>query len=48
MLMIGPEGGFTEGEAGMLERLGAIRQELGQNILRIETAAISMLAKYRL
>ena len=32
----------------MLERLGAIRQELGQNILRIETAAISMLAKYRL
>ena len=48
MLMIGPEGGFTEGEAGMLEQLGTIRQGLGKNILRIETAAISMLAKYRI
>jgi 16S rRNA (uracil1498-N3)-methyltransferase len=48
ILMIGPEGGFTDSEVSRLDQLGAVKQGLGRNILRIETAAVSMLAKYRL
>ena len=48
LLMIGPEGGFTEDEARRIVAAGATRYSLGQHILRIETAAVSLLARFRL
>ena len=47
-LMIGPEGGFTGEEVKRMVVAGARKINLGQNILRIETAAISLLARLRL
>jgi len=41
--MIGPEGGFTEGEARLAKRVGFIPVKLGQRILRTETAAITLI-----
>ncbi len=41
LLVVGPEGGFTEGEGKVLERLGAYRAGLGPRILRAETAAVA-------
>jgi len=43
-LVIGPEGGFDEGEIGMLREAGARVITLGPRILRAETAAIAALA----
>jgi 16S rRNA (uracil1498-N3)-methyltransferase len=43
-LFVGPEGGVTEEEAQQLQTLGAGTVRLGAGILRIETAAIAMLA----
>ncbi len=40
VIAVGPEGGFTETEMGMLERNGFRRFSLGERILRVETAAI--------
>ena len=43
-IMIGPEGGFSETEVSMLEKLGFNRTSLGKRILRMETAAIYALS----
>ena len=47
-LVIGPEGGFTEAEVKSMLDAGAKKVSLGANILRIETAAVSLLARFRL
>ena len=39
-LMIGPEGGWTEAEAAVLEELGCRPTGLGASVLRVETAAV--------
>jgi 16S rRNA (uracil1498-N3)-methyltransferase len=41
-VMVGPEGGFTEGEVKSAEEKGFISVKLGQRILRTETAAITL------
>ena len=41
-LMVGPEGGFTEGEVNLAKDRGFIPVKLGQRILRTETAAITL------
>lgn len=43
-LAVGPEGGFDEGERSALEGLGFRPARLGQSILRIETAALALVA----
>lgn len=48
LLMIGPEGGFTDSEVRRLVAAGAKKVSLGQQILRIETAAVSLLARFRI
>jgi len=48
LLMVGPEGGFTEDEVKRIVAAGARKIRLGQNILRIEAAAVSLLARFRL
>jgi 16S rRNA (uracil1498-N3)-methyltransferase len=48
ILMVGPEGGFTDDEVKHIVAAGARKVSLGQNILRIETAAVSLLARLRL
>ncbi|QAY66318.1 16S rRNA (uracil(1498)-N(3))-methyltransferase [Paenibacillus protaetiae] len=40
ILMVGPEGGFTEAEANEAEAAGAVIVGLGKRILRTETAGI--------
>src|SRR5690625_7600342 len=40
LLVIGPEGGFSESERGLFTRYSAIRYSLGEKRLRSETAAI--------
>lgn len=42
LLAIGPEGGFTENEIATARARGAQSVRLGQNILRIETAAVAL------
>lgn len=44
LAVVGPEGGFSAAEADQMVRAGAQSVSLGENILRTETAAISMLA----
>ena len=46
LLMIGPEGGFTDDEVSRIVAAGATKVSLGQQILRIETAAVSLLARF--
>jgi 16S rRNA (uracil1498-N3)-methyltransferase len=46
--LIGPEGGFSKSEVTGAEAAGARRIGLGDGILRIETAAIALLAAARL
>lgn len=41
LLIIGPEGGFTQEEIGLARGAGAIVVGLGPQILRVETAAIA-------
>lgn len=43
-IIIGPEGGFTDSEATMLDEAGAERVTLGKTILRTETAGMAALA----
>lgn len=43
MIMIGPEGGFTEQEIEQLEAAGAVSIGLGRRILRTETAGMAAL-----
>lgn len=44
LLIVGPEGGFTEREAAEAEQAGAVIVGLGKRILRTETAAMVGLA----
>ena len=44
-ILIGPEGGFEEGEVAALTRRGAISVSLGARILRTETAGMAMVAQ---
>lgn len=47
-LLVGPEGGFTEGEVSSAVANGARAVQLGDAILRIETAAAALLAGLQL
>lgn len=47
VFLIGPEGDFTPEEYSLAKRAGAIPLSLGKNILRVETAAISVVAAAR-
>lgn len=40
-LIIGPEGGMTDGEIALAERMGADKVQMAVHVLRIETAAIA-------
>ena len=44
LLVVGPEGGLTDGERGSLRAAGATWVRLGRSVLRIETAAVALLA----
>ena len=48
LILIGPEGDFTPEEAGRAVNRGAIPVSLGETILKVETAAVSVLAFARL
>lgn len=48
LLLIGPEGGFSNTEISLLKQQGCDRINLGPNILRAETAAIAMLVAYNI
>jgi 16S rRNA (uracil1498-N3)-methyltransferase len=41
--VVGPEGGFTEGEVKLAKERGFVPIKLGQRILRTETAAITLI-----
>ena len=43
-IIIGPDGGFADSEAEMLDEAGAARVTLGKTILRTETAGMAALA----
>lgn len=43
-MFVGPEGGFTDEEVMQAERTGVTRVDLGSQPLRIETAAVALLA----
>ena len=43
-LVVGPEGGLSEEEVGLLRERGATPVRLGAGILRIETAALGLAA----
>ena len=47
-VLIGPEGGFTDGEIAEIENAGGKPLNLGPHILRLETAAVAALAVLRL
>jgi 16S rRNA (uracil1498-N3)-methyltransferase len=47
-IAIGPEGGFTDQEVDAMKAAGAIAVSLGRSILRIETAAVAMIACLRI
>jgi 16S rRNA (uracil1498-N3)-methyltransferase len=40
LLLVGPEGGLTDAEQGMLDRAGWLRVRLGPHVLRAETAVV--------
>ena len=40
LVLVGPEGGFTDEEVSVLKQRGARGFSLGDNILRVETAGI--------
>lgn len=44
VILIGPEGGFSEREVRSIRNLGGVSVSLGQTILKTDTAAISALA----
>jgi len=45
LVLIGPEGGFTEEELALATAAGAIRAGLAPHVLRVETAAIAAAAR---
>lgn len=48
LVVVGPEGGLTESELALLREAGATSVTLGENILRIETAALAVAAAWAL
>ncbi len=44
LVLVGPEGGFTEEEIKAAEKAGFVKASVGRNVLRIETAAIAAAA----
>ena len=46
VMLIGPEGGFTENERAFIRGSGALPVSLGPRVLRAETAALSALAAF--
>ncbi len=44
LIIVGPEGGFAEAERASLRAAGAVAVRLGRSTLRIETAAVVLLA----
>lgn len=44
LVVVGPEGGLTQGEREMMAQAGVLAGRLGQTILRVETAAVALLA----
>ena len=46
VMLIGPEGGFTEDERAFVRGSGALPVSLGPRVLRAETAALSALAAF--
>lgn len=47
VLLVGPEGGLTDKEQALAEDSGCRTVLIGRNILRVETAAVAMLAAVR-
>ncbi|MDZ7756905.1 RsmE family RNA methyltransferase [Rhodohalobacter sp.] len=47
MLIVGPEGGFSESERNLMKKLGGIPYSLGEKRLRTETAAVSITDRYK-
>jgi len=47
-ILIGPEGGFTQEEVDAVSAAGGTALALGPAVLRIETAAVALLAMLRL
>ena len=47
MVLVGPEGGLTDGEQKLTENRGYEPVFLRENVLRVETAAIGLLAAVR-
>jgi 16S rRNA (uracil1498-N3)-methyltransferase len=45
LLAVGPEGGWTDDEVGLLESKGFGRYSLGPRILRTDTATIALIAR---
>ncbi len=48
LAFIGPEGGFTDEEKALLQRAECIPVSLGEQVLRIETAAMALAAAHNL
>jgi 16S rRNA (uracil1498-N3)-methyltransferase len=44
LILIGPEGGFSNDEALMAQHMGFVPIRLGSRVLRTETAAIASIA----
>lgn len=44
VMIVGPEGGFSDKELDILDKVGAISVTLGPNILRAETAAVKLVS----
>lgn len=44
VIMVGPEGGFSQKESALMNKMGALPVSLGKNRLRAETAAVAALA----
>ena len=47
IILIGPEGSFSDREVRMIKDAGAISVSLGSQILKVDTAALSTLAIIR-
>ena len=45
VLAVGPEGGWTDAEVGILEEKGFLRMSLGPRILRTDTALIALISR---
>lgn len=44
VLVVGPEGGFSDNEGALLQRMGFVRLRLGPRVLRTETAGLAAIA----